>query len=584
MADHKANAQQMAQAGEYLITVAEKINSTLASIDNRLKAIKNAAGKLDSYNGQPVEGREDIAEYKSSYNYTNKVGEDEYVYRVTTYKVFDEVWNISGQSVAQMEAEKLEQQMNANIKKIISTLQKYSIRVKGNAQALALKQKKIDAILNDKEFKEYFQKNIFYNKYDAARGNNGANVTSKTSPYWIDENLKFVKQDNGAWLITKNGVAMGFTTGGAVAAYQKYRASKDIKENKKSSPVTLSEAEYKKLQEARKREAEGRKKQQEAEARKIRAKDKAGAAATTAGTVAAGGITLGKNVKVPETELGKEWREKGLISDKKQVDYFNLNKNKNANTNANKAKKSTTYSKDDYLIKKAEQEQKAKANKQSSSGKLSDKQMKELQEARRKEAEGRKKQQAASSAGIESSGAKEKIENLRRKTPSETKAGVHNTSKTTNNIPNSTFAAKPIPSSEKAVAWAKKIANNDSIGYSQAVREGSSYDCSSLIINAYEKAGIPVKAAGATNTGNMIKAFTKTGKFEYVPGNPNVNNLKPGDIVITPGSHTEMYVGKGKLLGAHDNFDGSVGDSSGKEINVADYYGTWSGYLKYKGN
>ena len=487
MANHKASAQQMAQAGEYLITVAGKINSTLTSINNRLNAIKNAAGKLDSYNGQPVEGREDIAEYKSSYNYTKKVGEDEYVYRVTTYKVFDEVWNISGQSVAQMEAEKLGQQMNANIKKIVSTLQKYSIQVKGNAQALALKQKKINAILNNKEFKEYFQKNIFYNKYDVARGNNGANVTSKTFPYWIDKNLKFVKQDNGAWLITKNGIAMGFTTGGAVAAYQKYRASKDIKENKKSSPVTLSEAEYKKLQEARKKEAEGRAKQQEAEARKIRAQKETGAAATT---------------------------------------------------------------------------------KQSSSGKLSDKEMKELQEARKKEAEGRAKQQEAEA----------------RKIRAQKETGVAAKTKDANNIPNSTFTAKPIPSSERAIDFAKKVANDNNIGYVFGGKGGTAYDCSSFVIDAYQNAGVDVKGEGASYTGNMIDAFQKTGKFEYISGNPNVEDLKPGDVVITPGSHTEMYIGNGKLIGARDDFDGRAGDSSGNEISIKDYYGTWSGYLKFKGN
>ena len=137
-----------------------------------------------------------------------------------------------------------------------------------------------------------------------------------------------------------------------------------------------------------------------------------------------------------------------------------------------------------------------------------------------------------------------------------------------------------------AMAWALKTADDDSIGYSQATRWGDpNYDCSSLVISAYEAAGIPVKENGATYTGNMRDAFLATGQFEWIPGDPDPNSLQPGDIVLNEANHVEMYVGNGQTIGAHDNFDGCDGDSSGSEINVSGYYSyPWNGVLRYVGD
>ena len=136
---------------------------------------------------------------------------------------------------------------------------------------------------------------------------------------------------------------------------------------------------------------------------------------------------------------------------------------------------------------------------------------------------------------------------------------------------------------EDAMDWAKKIAADDAYGYSQASRWGETkqYDCSSFVISAYKEAGIDV--GGATYTGNMRSEMTKHG-FEWIPGDPDVNSLQPGDIVLDEDAHTEMYVGNGKLVGAHDNFNGSTGDPSGREISVKDYYShPWDGVLRYTG-
>ena len=135
-----------------------------------------------------------------------------------------------------------------------------------------------------------------------------------------------------------------------------------------------------------------------------------------------------------------------------------------------------------------------------------------------------------------------------------------------------------------AIDWAVAVAADDSHGYSQSTRWGNpNYDCSSLVISAYEAAGVSVKEAGAGYTGNMRSAFTKVG-FQWIPGNPDVSTLQPGDVLLNEGQHTEMYIGDGMNVGAHSNKDGVDGDSSGKEINISNYHSfPWDGVLRYVG-
>jgi cell wall-associated NlpC family hydrolase len=68
--------------------------------------------------------------------------------------------------------------------------------------------------------------------------------------------------------------------------------------------------------------------------------------------------------------------------------------------------------------------------------------------------------------------------------------------------------------------------------------------------------------------------------FENVHIN-SVQELLPGDVVWWDGDgnkgHTEIYIGDGKFVGAHWNYDGRQGDGGGDEINVqtkwdADWY------------
>lgn len=127
-----------------------------------------------------------------------------------------------------------------------------------------------------------------------------------------------------------------------------------------------------------------------------------------------------------------------------------------------------------------------------------------------------------------------------------------------------------------AIEWARKIAADNTHGYSQASRWGRDYDCSSFIISALDAGGFPMKSYGATYTGNMGAALAKCG-FKRVSG---VNlatgeGLEAGDILLNPVTHTEMYIGNGATIGAHSSETGGrtgkTGDQTGNEISIQPY-------------
>lgn len=132
---------------------------------------------------------------------------------------------------------------------------------------------------------------------------------------------------------------------------------------------------------------------------------------------------------------------------------------------------------------------------------------------------------------------------------------------------------------QKAVTWAINIANNDSHGYDQNNRWGPDYDCSSLIISAWEQAGVPVKAKGATYTGNMKSIFLSCG-FEDVTAQLNLytgNGMKYGDVILNTQYHVVMYIGNGQIVSARINEHGNIsggksGDQTKREIMIQDYY------------
>lgn len=141
---------------------------------------------------------------------------------------------------------------------------------------------------------------------------------------------------------------------------------------------------------------------------------------------------------------------------------------------------------------------------------------------------------------------------------------------------------------DSAIAWAVSIANDDTHGYDQTNRWGPDYDCSTLVISAFEQAGVSVKSYGATYTGDMVDAFLKCG-FTDVTNGVNLSTaegLIKGDVLWRTG-HTEIFIGNGEIVGASMNENGEAtggltGDQTGNEIRVRDYYNSpWEIVLRY---
>ena len=129
---------------------------------------------------------------------------------------------------------------------------------------------------------------------------------------------------------------------------------------------------------------------------------------------------------------------------------------------------------------------------------------------------------------------------------------------------------------EKYVTWALRIAGDNTHGYSQAVRWAPDYDCSSFVISALEAAGLPMKAYGASYTGNMPQALKACG-FTKVKG-INLSTgagLLRGDILLNPATHTEIFIGNNQAVGAHSSETGGkygkAGDQTGNEISAQTY-------------
>lgn len=146
----------------------------------------------------------------------------------------------------------------------------------------------------------------------------------------------------------------------------------------------------------------------------------------------------------------------------------------------------------------------------------------------------------------------------------------------------------------KAVDYMVKVANDPKHGYSQTNRNGnpdtwSDYDCSSLVISAYQAAGIPVKDKGATYTGNMYSVFLQCG-FKDVTNKVNLatgSGLIAGDVLLNHQNHTAMMISTSQLAQASIDENGNisggkVGDQTGYEIHTRSYYNyPWNVVLRY---
>nr|DAT11743.1 MAG TPA: N acetylmuramidase [Caudoviricetes sp.] len=141
---------------------------------------------------------------------------------------------------------------------------------------------------------------------------------------------------------------------------------------------------------------------------------------------------------------------------------------------------------------------------------------------------------------------------------------------------------------DNAVTRALEIAADDSHGYDQANRWGPDYDCSSLVIDCFKRAGLPLSC---TYTGNMRGDMLRCG-FEDVTGSVDLTTgagLERGDVLLNHVHHTALYIGGGQLVQASINeyggtTGGRTGDQTGREIYTRGYYNyPWDCVLRYTG-
>lgn len=139
---------------------------------------------------------------------------------------------------------------------------------------------------------------------------------------------------------------------------------------------------------------------------------------------------------------------------------------------------------------------------------------------------------------------------------------------------------------DNAVTRALEIAADDSHGYDQSNRWGPDYDCSSLVIDCFRRAGVPL---GCTYTGNMYADMTAHG-FCDVTSQVDLNTgegLKYGDVLLNHVHHTALYIGNSRIVQASSNERGGVtggatGDQTGREIYTRGYYNyPWDCVLRY---
>lgn len=138
---------------------------------------------------------------------------------------------------------------------------------------------------------------------------------------------------------------------------------------------------------------------------------------------------------------------------------------------------------------------------------------------------------------------------------------------------------------ESYVQWMINFAADDTHGYSQDTRYlNPNVDCSSFVYyGLVNGAGFSEDKFGSTRpftTKSMPTDLTNLGFKAHVY--TSESELQRGDILWSI-EHTEVYIGNGQNVGAHSNYDGKNGDSSGKEVSVSKNWRSWTSYYRYEG-
>ena len=134
---------------------------------------------------------------------------------------------------------------------------------------------------------------------------------------------------------------------------------------------------------------------------------------------------------------------------------------------------------------------------------------------------------------------------------------------------------------EDAVSWAESIAADDRHGYNQGARDGTDFDCSSLVCRALRYAGFAAPHP-SFSTRSMGEWLLRNG-FAWHAG---LDGIERGCIVWMVG-HTAFAVGDGRIVEACIDENGNIvggqaGDQTGNEIRVTNLNRyQWLGYYRY---
>ena len=136
----------------------------------------------------------------------------------------------------------------------------------------------------------------------------------------------------------------------------------------------------------------------------------------------------------------------------------------------------------------------------------------------------------------------------------------------------------PLAASNDMVEVAIEFAEDDTHGYSQSSgMDGGAgrcmdpdVDCSSFVYYTLLEIGYTKDQLGTYpfTTRTMGRLLVAAG-FEELDFT-SFDDLEYGDIIVRHGehAHTEIVSGERETVGAHDNYDGMPGDSSGNEVSV----------------
>jgi len=139
---------------------------------------------------------------------------------------------------------------------------------------------------------------------------------------------------------------------------------------------------------------------------------------------------------------------------------------------------------------------------------------------------------------------------------------------------------------ERATEILEREANDNRYGYLWGGWGPYDFDCGHAVIDAWERAGVPVKSVGgAAWTGNMREAFIKCG-FKDVTGTISFysgRGLRRGDVLLNQQNHAAQFVGNGKLVHARSSEGNEIsGDQNGKEFLIQNYFNyPWDCVLRY---